>query len=114
MSQMMTFGLRLTSQDDTQSGLRSAFSGFASFVAKVAKPITIPLQLARGGLGLLRDINMGLMPAVHAFDSLVTKGSALEAIQKSFRSLTGRSAADAERMATKLVMASGGLLDDAK
>ena len=113
MSQM-TFGLRIAATDDTQGALRSSLSGFISFARKLASPITIPLRIVQGGSGLLRDINLGLMPLVRRFDDLVTKGAALDAIQRSFTSLTGRSAKDAEHLANRLVAAAGGLLDDSR
>jgi len=80
----LNFGLRISAQDDTQSALRSAASGLAAFARTAIKPIEIPLQIARSSLGLFRDIDLGLRPLISGIDSFITRGSGLDAIQKSF------------------------------
>lgn len=102
------FGIRIAGKNDTGSALRSVTAGFQSALRVLAKPIVIPLQIARGGLGLLRDINLGLRPAIAAIDNLIDKGSALEVVKKSFESLTHSSAAGADVLARKLVNAASG------
>jgi hypothetical protein len=60
--------LKISAQDDTRSGLNSVLSNISSLARGAIKPITIPLQIARGGLGLLRDIQMGLLPTIRDGD----------------------------------------------
>lgn len=106
----LTFGVTLRSTDQSQGGFRSFLSGFNTVVRTAAKPITVPLQIARGGLGLLRDINLGLAPVVRGLDDLIERGAGLEVVRKSFESLTGRSGRDAERLAKSIVNAASGTL----
>jgi hypothetical protein len=73
----MNFGLRISAADDTRTGLRSALASVQGFARSALKPITIPIQIARGGLGLLRDINLGLAPLVRGLDSIIERGSAV-------------------------------------
>lgn len=80
------------------------------FARVVAKPIVIPLQIARSGLGLLRDVNLGLRPLIAGLDSVVDRGSRLEVIRRSFQSLTGQSGKNAEIMANQIVRAASGTL----
>jgi hypothetical protein len=110
----LAFGIRIGARDDTQSTLSGVMSEFRSFARTVSKPITIPLKVAGGGLRLLRDINLGLAPVVRGIDRLIERGTGLEVVRKSFASLTGTSAKQAESLARHLVDASGGALRTAK
>lgn len=104
----MTFGIRIGATDETQGSLRSALSGFTSFARTLSRPILIPLKIASGGLSLLRDINLGLRPLVAGIDHIIAKGTALDTVSKSFRSLTGLSDAKAAALARRLVDAAHG------
>lgn len=92
----MQFGLRVTAQDDTRAGLNSVLGNISSLARSAVKPIVIPLQIARGGLGILRDLQMGLRPTVEMLDRFVTRGAGLEAVQRAFTSQTGQGARRAE------------------
>lgn len=106
----LNFGIRIGAEDNTRGAIASAIAGFTSFKRLALSPITIPLRLGRGGIGFLRDLNLGLKPFVTGIDSLIEKGTGLEAVRKSFESLTGRSSQDARAMARSLVDAANGTL----
>lgn len=106
----LNFGLKIGAQDDTQRGISSALSSITAFARTAVKPITIPIRIAQGTLGLMRDINLGLAPVVRAIDATITRGGALEVQQKAFESLTGRSGRRAEYLARRLQDASQGTL----
>ena len=106
----LNFGIRLSATDDTQGAIASAKSALGAFKNFVIRPISIPLQIGRGGLGILRDLNLGLRPAVAAIDDIVEKGTGLEVVRKSFEALTGKSSGDARGMAHSLVEAANGTI----
>lgn len=110
----LQFGLRIGATDDTRGGLRSALASVQGFMRSAVKPIQIPISIARGGLGLLRDINMGLAPLVRGLDAIIERGSSVEVQQKTFRALTQASARDADRLAASVVKASSGTLSMAR
>lgn len=110
----LQFGLRIGATDDTRGGLRSALASVQGFMRSAVKPIQIPISIARGGLGLLRDINLGLAPLVRGLDAIIERGSSVEVQQKTFRSLTQASARDADRLAASVVKASSGTLSMAR
>ena len=113
MSQL-SFGLRIGAKNDTQGALRGSLAGVMAFARKAAKPIIIPLKIARGGLALLRDINVGLAPLVAGLDRVIERGTKLEVVRKSFESLTGKSGRQVRALARELVRASSGTLSLAK
>ncbi|MBE7507803.1 MAG: hypothetical protein HS101_16170 [Planctomycetia bacterium] len=108
------FGLRISAENDTARGLASSLSGITSFLRSAAKPVTIPIRIARSGLGLLRDVNLGLAPALRlaarGLNGILDRGGELEVRQKAFSSLTGKSAAGAGHLAKELQRASSGML----
>ncbi len=104
----MQFGLRIGATDDTRGGLRSALASVQGFMRSAVKPIQIPIQIARGGLGLLRDINLGLAPLVRGLDTIIERGAAVEVQQKAFQSLTGETGRNADRLANSIVKAASG------
>lgn len=106
----MSFSLRLGAKDDSQAGLRSWQSSIMGAVKAVSKPITIPLKIAGAGLGLLRDINLGLKPLIEGLDHIIERGTTLDATRKSFISMVGGGAAYADQLAERLVAASHGTL----
>jgi hypothetical protein len=106
----MSFSLRLGTKDDSQAGLRSFSSSVLGTVRSLSKPITIPLKIAGAGLGLLRDINLGLKPLVEGIDGIIERGTALDATRRSFISLVGGGAKSADQLAERLVAASHGTL----
>ena len=106
----LSFMLEVGAKDATKAGLSSALAGINSFVRSAAKPITIPLKIAQGGLGFLRDINLGLAPLIRGIDGLIESGAALGAIRKSFAGLTKLLPDDADRLASSFVDASNGTL----
>lgn len=81
----LAFGLRISAQDDTRRGIQSALASIGGLARGAVKPITIPLRIAQNGLGLLRDINLGLAPVVRLLDQTIERGAALEVVQKNFR-----------------------------
>lgn len=102
-------GVRISAKDDTQSALKSVLAGVSSFAARVAlKPITLPLKVAQGSLGFLRDINLGLRPVVESMDRLIQRGSGLQVVRKSFEALTGKTGDGATRLAQEIVAAANG------
>lgn len=105
----MKFGIEIGTRAD-MSGVRTLLGGISSIARTAVKPIVIPLQIARGGLGLLRDINLGLAPIVRGIDQLVTRAGHLETARKSFEALTGSSGNKAAYMARQLVAAANGTL----
>lgn len=110
----MSFSLRLGVKDDSQAGLRSWQSSVMGAARVVAKPITIPLKIGAAGLGLLRDINLGLRPLISGLDHVIERGTALDAVRKSFISLVGGGAKAADQLAVRLVAASHGTLRTAE
>lgn len=106
----MTLGLRLAAKDDTQGALRSAQSGYSRFKSLVTRPIVVPLRVARAGLGLARDIHLGLAPLISGIDRVLERGGALEVQQKAFNSLTGRNGRQSLQLARRLQDASSGML----
>ncbi len=106
----MKFAIEIGATDRTEGGLRSVVSRFRSFARTALRPITVPITIARGGLRLLRDINLGLRPPVAGIDQLIERGAALETIRKSFANLTGTAGRGVERMARQLVNAASGTL----
>ena len=110
----LSFGLRIDAEDNTRRGLSSSLSGITGFLRAAVKPVTIPVRIARSGLGLLRDINLGLAPTLRAaaqgINTLLDRGGELEVKQKAFRALTGRSGEAADFLAKKLQRASSGML----
>lgn len=103
-------GYQIEAKDATRSTLASALSGVTKFARLASKPITIPLKIARGGLGLLRDFNLGLRPLVAGLDNIIERGGRLSLVSKSFQSLTGKGAADADKLARSLVRAASGTI----
>ena len=103
------FGYTISAKDETAGTLRGALKGVTGFARAAAKPITIPLRIGRKGLGLLRDINLGLAPILSKVDEAIARGTGLEAVRKSFAALTGRSAKDAAKLASELARASNGV-----
>ncbi len=102
-------GVRISAKDDTQSALKSVLAGVSSFAARVAlKPITLPLKVAQGSLGFLRDINLGLRPVVESMDRRIQRGSGLQGVRKSFEALTGKTGDGATRLAQEIVAAANG------
>jgi len=100
MSQNLTFQLRIAAKDETQGVL----SRLRNSLARLAfKPIKI-------GLAGMRDVAQGLAPAIRAVARMAEAGSRLDVVGKSFRALTGKSAADAEALARNLVQAAGGTI----
>lgn len=104
----LNFGLRIGATDDTRTGLRSALASVQGFTRTALKPITIPINIARSGLGLLRDINLGLAPLVRGLDTIIERGAAVEVQQKAFQSLTGETGRNADRLANSIVKAASG------
>lgn len=89
MSSSLRFGIEIAATDTTRGAWNSVLSQAKRATSVLTKPIAITLKAATGGLGLLRDINVGLRPAVVALDNLIERGAALETIQKSFAKLAG-------------------------
>ena len=110
LATQLNFGMRISATDATGGAFRSALQGLSSFARTAIKPITIPFKIAQGGLGFLRDINLGLAPVVRGLDHLIERGSGLEVVRKSFESLTGRSGKDTDKLARSIVAASSGTL----
>lgn len=110
----LSFGLRIDAEDNTRRGLSSSLSGITGFLRAAVKPVTIPVRIARGGLGLLRDFNLGLAPAfrfaARGLTNLLERGGELEVRQKAFQSLTGKNTLGANYMARSLQQASRGML----
>lgn len=106
----MSFSLRLGARDDSQAGVRAWQSSIMGAVKAVSKPITIPLKIGAAGLGLLRDINLGLRPLMEGLDRIIERGTALDATRKSFISLVGGGSRYADQLAERLVAASHGTL----
>jgi hypothetical protein len=106
----MTFGLRISAKDDTSSALRSAKAGFEGLLKAASKPIVVPIQIAKIGLGTLRDINLGLRPLISGLDDMIERGTRLEVVQKSFAAITGLSGRQAEFMARRIVDAASGTI----
>lgn len=98
----MTVGLRLTARDDTQAALSKAQTGFSRFRSLVSRPLTVPLQIASGGLALLRDINLGLRPVLAGLDRMIERGAALETQQKAFGKFTQLGTRDSAGFARSL------------
>lgn len=107
----MNFGIRLSAKDETGGPLSSALRGFTNFARTVAaKPITIPLKIGSAGLGLLRDLNLGLRPIVVGMDRMIERGAMLETQFDAFAKFTGKSTRDAETLARHFIdMAHGAL-----
>lgn len=103
----MTLSLVVSAQDQTQAALRSAMGSLSSFSRAAAKGITVPLRIGAAGLGVLRDIHLGLRPALGAIDSLIERGSRLELVQKAFGGLARLGAADVDVLGRRLQAASG-------
>lgn len=103
----MQFGIRIGATDDTAAARRSLLSNWSRLAIK---PITIPLQIARGGLGLLRDIQMGLRPTVQMIDRFLDKGAGLEGIQRAFQKSSGLTGNRAEYAARSLQAAAMGTI----
>lgn len=119
MSQL-NFAINIGANDQTAAAVNSAMSRFRSLTSTLAKPLTIPFDIARGlgkfltgGIGL-PGINMGLRPLVAGIDNLIERGAALEVTRKSFASLTGLTGRNADAMARSLVGASNGTLRQGK
>lgn len=110
MAQDMNFALRISAQDQTRSGLRSALSGIQTFARTAIKPITIPLKFGQGAARFLRDFNQGIRPALAGMDSLIERGAGLEVQQKGLSRLLGQSGAEAKALAAQLSRAAGGTL----
>jgi len=106
----MSFSIAIGAKDQTKGALSQALSGFRSFASTISKPLTISLKVGQAGLGLLRDINLGLRPLVSGLDNLIEKGSALEVVRKSFESLTGTAGRQSDMMARRIVNAASGTL----
>lgn len=107
---MLSFGLKISAQDDTRSGLRASLASIGSFAKGVVKPITIPIRLGRAGLGLARDIQLGLRPLISGLDNLIDRGSGLEVIRQGFAKLTGSGDGTAKSLARSLVEAANGTI----
>lgn len=106
----MNLSLVVSAQDQTQSALRSAMGGLASLARAAGRGITVPLRIAGGGLGLLRDIQQGLRPALGALDGLIERGARLKLVEKAFGGLAQVGAAAADRLAKRIQAASGDTL----
>ncbi len=106
----LSFAINIGAKDTTQGTLRSAARRFLSFARSVSKPITVPLRIGRKGLGILRDINVGLRPIVAGLDNIIERGTGLEVVRKSFESLTGESGRRADRLASRMTKAASGTL----
>lgn len=106
----LTFALRISAQDQTRTGLRSALSGLQSFARTAIKPITVPLKLGMAGVRALRDFNLGLRPLIAGMDDLIERGAALEVQQKSFAALTGTRGAATQRLAGTIQRAAAGTI----
>lgn len=109
MLDTMKFGLAIESHADTR-GFKQTLDGISGVARAALKPITIPIQIARGGLGLLRDINLGLRPAVDALDRFLTRGAGLEGIQRAFGRQSGLVGNRAEYAARSLQAAALGTI----
>jgi hypothetical protein len=109
MSQM-TFGVKVTSQDDTARGFHSVQSAFANLTKTLTRPLIIPWKLAGAGLGVMRDIQQGLRPAAQQVDQLIQKSTALEVTRKAFMNLTHTNAEGANKLGRSLVDASQGMM----
>lgn len=110
LATQLNFGMRISATDATGGAFKSAMQGLSSFARTAIKPITIPFKMAQGGLGFLRDINLGIAPVVRGLDNLIERGAGLEVVRKSFESLTGRSGKDTDKLARSIVAASSGTL----
>ena len=110
----LNFGIRIGATDATQGTLRGALSGFTAFAKRLSKPITVPLRISRRGLGLARDVQLGLVPIVRGLDNIIERGAGLEVVRKSFSSLTGKSGRQVDLFARRLVRAASGTITFAK
>lgn len=106
----LNFALEITAKDGTQGAIRSASAGIARLVRAASKPFSLAFRLGGGTLGFLRDINLGLRPAIQRVDSFVERAGRLEVVRKTFEGLTNTVGSRADRMAQKLVDASNGIL----
>lgn len=107
----LNFSIRIGAEDATKPAIQSAMAGFRKLFGSLAmKPFTLPFQIGRAGLGALRDFNLGLMPLARGLDTIIDKGSQLEVIQKTFRTITGRTSRDADTMAQQIVRAASGTM----
>ena len=116
MSQF-SFQYRISAKDDTSKTIDGALGNLRRFGKLAARPILIPIKIAstgfnaaKGALGVLRDINLGLAPVLRGFSNLLDSGLQLGVQQKSFQSLVGRTSSTALDMAKSLVAASNGTL----
>ncbi|MFO0971821.1 MAG: hypothetical protein U1A27_00065 [Phycisphaerae bacterium] len=105
MSQL-NFGIRIGAENQTAAGLRSSLASIQSFARTAIKPITIPFRLASAGLGVLRDINLGLRPALAAMESVIDRGSRLDTALSGMRAQFRVSGAAGETLAEGLQAAS--------
>lgn len=107
----LAFKIKIGAEDTgTGSVFRGALANVFSFARSAAKPIMIPIQIAKGGLGILRDINLGLAPVIRGIDNIIDRGSKLEVIRRGFQNLTGQSSKNIDIMARQIVRASAGTM----
>ncbi|MBX3396499.1 MAG: hypothetical protein KF841_14150 [Phycisphaerae bacterium] len=111
MAADLNFSMRIGVEDGTEAGLQSAMTRFRKFLGGLAgKAFALPLNVGKAGLGILRDVNLGLMPLVRGIDGVVDRGSRLEVIRRGFLNLTGQSSKNADVMARQIVRAASGTM----
>lgn len=77
---------------------------------RAMRPITLTVQLARGGLGLLRDIQLGLLPTLHQVKNFVDHATGIEPVLKTFEQRSGHVGQNADYAARRLQAAAFGTL----
>lgn len=110
----LNFGITVAATDNTQSAFRRAMSGIQGLARLAAKPIEIPLRVGRAGLGIMRDVQLGLRPLIAGIEGVLARGSSFSTIEKSFANLSRTVGDDTRQLSGSLVDAANGTLTHAR